>query len=104
MTTWPWRGSRCHLGRMNGCCKHSAGRDDGRVARHAHEGRPHRGETEMAVGRRGVLQASVAAGAGLAGAPARAEKKYGPGASDTEIKIGQTIPYSGPVSAYGVQG
>ena len=25
-----------------------------------------------------------------------AEKKYGPGASDTEIKLGQTSPFSGP--------
>ncbi|MES2718682.1 MAG: ABC transporter substrate-binding protein [Pseudomonadota bacterium] len=33
-----------------------------------------------------------------------AQKKYGPGASDTEIKIGQTMPYSGPASAYGSQG
>ena len=31
--------------------------------------------------------------------PAAAEKKYSPGASDTEIKIGQTMPYSGPASA-----
>jgi branched-chain amino acid transport system substrate-binding protein len=29
-----------------------------------------------------------------------ADKKYGPGATDAEIKIGQTMPYSGPVSAY----
>jgi len=28
-----------------------------------------------------------------------AQKKYGPGASDTEIKLGQTMPYSGPVSS-----
>ena len=28
-----------------------------------------------------------------------AEKQYDPGASDTEIKLGQTMPYSGPVSA-----
>ena len=33
-----------------------------------------------------------------------AQKKYDPGASDTEIKIGQTMPYSGPASAYGSQG
>ncbi len=32
------------------------------------------------------------------------EKKYGPGASDTEIKIGQTIAYSGPNSALGTIG
>ncbi len=31
---------------------------------------------------------------------AQAEPKYGPGASATEIKIGQTMPYSGPASAY----
>jgi hypothetical protein len=30
-----------------------------------------------------------------------AEKKYDPGVSDTEIMIGQTMPYSGPVSVYG---
>ena len=29
------------------------------------------------------------------------EKQYGPGVSDTEIKIGQTSAYSGPASAYG---
>ena len=31
-----------------------------------------------------------------------AEKKYGPGVSDTDIKLGQTSPYSGPASAYSV--
>jgi branched-chain amino acid transport system substrate-binding protein len=36
-----------------------------------------------------------------AGSPAAAaEKQYGPGVSDSEIKIGQTMPYSGPASAY----
>jgi len=34
-------------------------------------------------------------------ASASAEKRYGPGVSDTEIKIGQTMPYSGALSAYG---
>src|ERR1700755_2608504 len=33
-----------------------------------------------------------------------AEKKYDFGASDTEIKIGQTVPHSGPGSLYGVLG
>jgi branched-chain amino acid transport system substrate-binding protein len=32
------------------------------------------------------------------------EKKYDPGASDTEIKIGQTIAYSGPASTYAITG
>jgi len=36
--------------------------------------------------------------------PAAAQKKYGPGVTDTEIKIGQTMPYSGPASAYGTIG
>ena len=36
--------------------------------------------------------------------PANAEKKYDPGASDTEIKIGNIMPYSGPASSYGVIG
>ena len=35
---------------------------------------------------------------------ASAQKKYDPGVTDTEIKIGQTAPYSGPVSAYGTIG
>ena len=35
---------------------------------------------------------------------AAAEKKYDPGATDTEIKIGHTNPYSGPASAYGTIG
>src|SRR6202048_3913836 len=33
-----------------------------------------------------------------------AEKKYDAGASDTEIKLGQTVPHSGPGSLYGVLG
>jgi branched-chain amino acid transport system substrate-binding protein len=36
--------------------------------------------------------------------PASAEKKYDPGASDTEIKVGNIMPYSGPWSAYGLIG
>ena len=40
----------------------------------------------------------------LTATPAAAQKKYGPGATDTEIKIGQTMPYSGPASAYGTIG
>jgi ABC-type branched-subunit amino acid transport system substrate-binding protein len=33
-----------------------------------------------------------------------AEKKYGPGVTDTEVKIGQTVPYSGPASAFSSYG
>ncbi|MBI3527964.1 MAG: ABC transporter substrate-binding protein [Betaproteobacteria bacterium] len=42
----------------------------------------------------------------LAAAPlsAQAEKKYGPGVTDSEIKVGQSMPYSGPLSAFGTIG
>jgi branched-chain amino acid transport system substrate-binding protein len=40
----------------------------------------------------------------LIAAPALAQKKYAPGVSDAEIRIGQTMPYSGPASAYGTIG
>jgi branched-chain amino acid transport system substrate-binding protein len=40
----------------------------------------------------------------LTGGSALAQKNYDTGATDTEIKIGHTIAYSGPASAYGVIG
>jgi branched-chain amino acid transport system substrate-binding protein len=40
----------------------------------------------------------------LCSGAALAQKKYDSGASDTEIKIGNIMPYSGPASAYGVIG
>jgi branched-chain amino acid transport system substrate-binding protein len=40
----------------------------------------------------------------LAAAPAAAQKRYDPGATDTEIKIGHIAPYSGPGSAWGLIG
>lgn len=55
---------------------------------------------------RRILLATAAALAGvvLVSAPAPAQKKYDPGASDTTIKIGNINPYSGPASAYGMIG
>ena len=50
------------------------------------------------------LSAAALIGAAIAASPAAAQKKYSPGASDTEIKIGQTNPYSGPASAYAANG
>ena len=52
----------------------------------------------------GVALAFAAAALALACAPAAAQKQYGPGVTDTEIRIGQTMPYSGPVSALGALG
>jgi ABC-type branched-subunit amino acid transport system substrate-binding protein len=54
--------------------------------------------------RRASIKAAAALALPLVGLPAQAQKKYGPGASDTEIKLGQTMPYSGPASAYGTIG
>jgi branched-chain amino acid transport system substrate-binding protein len=51
-----------------------------------------------------LFAAAVVAGAALAVSPAAAQKKYDTGASDTEIKVGNTNPNSGPASAYGVIG
>ena len=51
--------------------------------------------------RRSFLQSGAAAGAFAAAGAARADT---PGVTDAEIKIGQTMPYSGPASAYGVIG
>jgi branched-chain amino acid transport system substrate-binding protein len=50
--------------------------------------------------RRALLLAAAAACA----LPAVAQKRYDPGVTDTEIRIGQTMPYSGPVSMLGTIG
>jgi branched-chain amino acid transport system substrate-binding protein len=49
---------------------------------------------------RSTLGALAALTLALAATPALTQKQYSPGASDTEIKIGTTTPYSGPASAY----
>ncbi|WP_076863904.1 ABC transporter substrate-binding protein [Bradyrhizobium mercantei] len=46
------------------------------------------------------LVTATALAMALSANSASAQKKYDPGASDTEIKIGQTVPFSGPASAY----
>ena len=52
--------------------------------------------------RNGILHLATATALTLALSvtAANAQKKYDPGASDTEIKVGQTMPFSGPASAY----
>jgi branched-chain amino acid transport system substrate-binding protein len=59
--------------------------------------------------RRGMLRlASMALAVGIGASPVQnpafAQKKYDPGASDTEIKVGNIMPYSGPLSAYALIG
>jgi branched-chain amino acid transport system substrate-binding protein len=53
--------------------------------------------------RRTLLKSSAAAAA-FAATAGSARADNAPGITDTEIKIGQTMPYSGPASAYGVIG
>ena len=58
----------------------------------------------MAIERREFAKSLTALAGGIGARPARADKRYDAGATDTQIKIGQTMAYSGPVSAYGTQG
>src|SRR5437867_12280774 len=51
-----------------------------------------------------IALAAFGAAAAITATAANAEKKYDSGASDTEIKVGNIRPYSGPASAYGVIG
>jgi branched-chain amino acid transport system substrate-binding protein len=53
---------------------------------------------------RSILLASLALGLSAAANPAAAQKKYDPGVTDREIKIGNIMPYSGPLSAYALIG
>jgi branched-chain amino acid transport system substrate-binding protein len=46
------------------------------------------------------LVAGTAVAIALSASSAYAQKKYDTGATDTEIKIGQTVPFSGPASPY----
>ena len=59
--------------------------------------------TTQAKLRLAAVSAALVAFAATSGS-ALAQKKYDTGASDTEIKIGNIMPYSGPASAYGVIG
>jgi branched-chain amino acid transport system substrate-binding protein len=54
--------------------------------------------------RRSLLQSGAGAVAAFAFGGRSARAANAPGITDTEIRIGQTMPYSGPASAYGVEG
>src|SRR5476649_2652672 len=58
------------------------------------------GRTVMALRIHSTPGAVAALALVFAATPAPAQKQYSPGATDTEIKIGTTTPYSGPASAY----
>ena len=58
----------------------------------------------MTVYRASITAALIFGNLAIAVSSATAQKRYDPGASDTEIKIGNINPYSGPASSYGVIG
>ena len=47
-----------------------------------------------------MIGACAIAWMGLASPAFSQEKSYGPGVTDAEVKIGQTMPYSGPASSF----
>ena len=51
-----------------------------------------------------IASTAFALFAAASGGVLAADKKYDTGATDTEIKIGNIMPYSGPASAYGIVG
>src|SRR6195952_646608 len=61
-------------------------------------------EKTMPVRSKNLLALTAFAVAAMVATAASAQKKYDAGASDTEIKIGNIMPYSGPASSYGVIG
>jgi branched-chain amino acid transport system substrate-binding protein len=54
----------------------------------------------MKMTQKSLLLTCVLLGLAVSTHPVAAQKKYDPGASDTEIKVGNIMPYSGPLSAY----
>jgi branched-chain amino acid transport system substrate-binding protein len=58
----------------------------------------------MGLTRRSLLGSSIFGLTAITTKSYGAQKKYDPGASDDEIKIGNIMPYSGPASAYSVNG
>jgi ABC-type branched-subunit amino acid transport system substrate-binding protein len=61
-------------------------------------------EGVMGLTRRSLLGSSLLGIAAITAKPASAQNRYDPGANDSEIKIGNIMPYSGPASAWGVVG
>src|SRR6266436_10369163 len=61
-------------------------------------------EGSMTFHRKWMTAAIVFGSIAIATGSATAQKRYAPGISDHEIMIGQTMPYSGPVSAWGTIG
>src|SRR2546430_14849431 len=63
-----------------------------------------KGRDGMSATKKLAVFAAASALLAVTSSGALAQKKYDTGATDTEIKIGSIMPYSGPASAYGVIG
>jgi ABC-type branched-subunit amino acid transport system substrate-binding protein len=63
-----------------------------------------RREKTMPVRMQNLVALTALAIGAMVATTAQAQKKYDSGATDTEIKIGNIMPYSGPASSYGVIG
>src|SRR5205814_5986945 len=61
-----------------------------------------KGETEMSTMKKLAVISTAFGLLAATSSGAFAQKKYDSGATDSEIKIGNIMPYSGPASAYGV--
>src|SRR6476469_2673534 len=94
-----WRPATiCFVGRNKRCLPARAG-----LARLGQNKSLNREKT-MPVRTQSFVALTAFAVAAVVATSASAQKKYDPGASDTEIKIGNIMPYSGPASSYGVIG
>ena len=58
----------------------------------------------MKAAKRAVEVLAAALAAACLSTPVFAQKSYGPGVTDTEIKIGNTMPHSGPASPHSITG
>src|ERR1700738_3513375 len=72
--------------------------------RHFAQNKTSTGRETMSVGPKKLVALTAFVAFALTASAAAAQKKYDPGASDIEIKIGNIMPYSGPASSYGVIG
>jgi ABC-type branched-subunit amino acid transport system substrate-binding protein len=88
----------CHV-RSTTICRSGGHPADGRV-------QPQNQNSRCGDMRNGLFHCvtGMAVALALSASSALAQKKYDPGATDTEIKIGQTVPFSGPASAFATIG
>src|ERR1019366_4484568 len=96
----------CDAGRRGGSDSPRLGANQGRNERQSQQSKvvvPQPKEGKMST-KHLLVSAAAIVGLALNASAAWAQKKYDTGATDTEIKIGNIMPYSGPAPAYGTIG